>query len=64
MLFALYKLVDLLLCYFRSRRGGGVRSFAALLDPPRQAVGLRMAYGIPYPNLLALPFFLMAPFLF
>ena len=27
-----YKPVDLLPCYFRSRRGGGVRSFAALLD--------------------------------
>ncbi len=25
------------------------RSFAALLDPPRQALGLRMAYGVPLP---------------
>ena len=30
------------------------------LDPPRQAVGLRMAYGVIYPNLLPyLPFLLI-----
>ena len=39
-----------------------VRSFAALLDPPRQALCLRMAYGVPYPNLLSLPYFLMISF--
>ena len=37
-----------------------VRSFAALLDPPRQALCLRMAYRVRYPNQPAhIPFLLI-----
>ena len=31
-------------------------------NPPRQALCLRMAYGVPYPNPLSLPYFLMISF--
>ena len=33
------------------------------LDPPRQALGLRMAYRVPYPNQILNPFsFLILPY--
>ena len=44
-----------------TQRGGGYATLLRL-DPPRQALCLRMAYRVPYPNLLSLPQFLMISF--
>ena len=41
--------------YLEARTVAGTRLCRAE-DPPRQAGGLRMAYGAPYPNLLSFPF--------
>jgi len=54
--------LDRFRCAFHVSSAVAGTQLCCALRPPRQALCLRMAYGVPYPNLITLPYFLMIPF--